>query len=117
MSRMHKTGVVGVLLVVAVASVARAQDRPVAFIHGLNATDQTWQSAADALQQQLALQAHRPNPSWVDTFQNQAAQVHNEIGGLPASTVVVGHSNGGLVSRQWSTMRLSLIHISEPTRL
>lgn len=105
MSLVRRIGVMGFCLVVTVVSVARAQDRPVAFIHGLNATDQTWQSAADALQQQLALQAYRPNPSWVDTFQDQAAQVQNEIGGLPSSTIAVGHSNGGLVSRQWSRMR------------
>jgi pimeloyl-ACP methyl ester carboxylesterase len=105
MSRVHQIVLAGLLLVVAVAPVARAQDRPVAFIHGLRSTGETWQSAADALQQQLALQAHRPNPSWVDTFQDQAAQVQNEIGGLPSSTIAVGHSNGGVVSRQWSKMR------------
>src|SRR6185503_6571686 len=104
MSRVQKTGLAVLVLVSTMAPGARAQDRPVVFIHGLRATGETWQTAADALQQQLALQAHRPNPSWVDTFQDQAAQVHNEIGGLPSSTIAVGHSNGGLVARQWSRM-------------
>ena len=102
MSRFHTIGLAGLFLVVMAAPAALAQDRPVVFIHGLNSTGETWQSAAEALQQQLALQAYRPNPSWVGTFQDQAAQVQNEIGGLPSSTIAVGHSNGGLVSRQWS---------------
>ena len=105
MSRLYRIGLSGLFLVVTAAPVARAQERPVAFIHGLASTGETWQSAADALQQQLALQAYRPNPSWVDTFQDQAAQLHNEIGGLPSSTIAVGHSNGGLAARQWSRMR------------
>src|SRR5215212_15352 len=105
MSYVRRIGTAGLLLVVTVAPVAQAQDRPVAFIHGLASTGETWQSTADALQQQLALQAFRPNPSWSDTFQDQAAQVQNAIGGLSSSTIAVGHSNGGLVSRQWSRMR------------
>src|SRR4030095_12869841 len=105
MSRVHTTGLAGLFLIVTAAPLAQAQERPVAFIHGLGATGDTWQIAADALQQQLALQAYRPNPSWVDTFQDQAAQVQNEIGGLPSSTIAVGHSNGGLVARQWRMMR------------
>ena len=105
MSRVQHIGLVSLFLVATVAPVARAQERPVAFIHGLGSTGEAWQSAAVALQQQLAIQVYRPNPSWVDTFQDQAAQVQNEIGGLPSSTIAVGHSNGGLVSRQWSTMR------------
>ena len=116
MSRFHTIGLAALFLLVTAASGARAQDRPVAFIHGLASTGETWQSAAEALQQQLALQGHRPNPSWVDTFQDQAAQVQNEIGDLPSSTIAIGHSNGGLVSRQWSRMRYldGLVTIGTP---
>jgi hypothetical protein len=46
------------------------------------------------------------------------AQVQNEIGGLPSSTVAVGHSNGGLVARQWSRMHYldGLVTLGTPNR-
>ena len=102
MPRFQKMGLLALAISVTIAPVAQAQDRPVVFIHGLGSSEQTWQSAADALQQQLALEAYRPNVSWSETFQVQAAQVQASLGGLNASPIAVGHSNGGLVSRQWS---------------
>lgn len=91
------------LLGCGIAGVARAQDAPVVFVHGLNSSGDTWQSAADRLQQYLAIAPHRPSltgPSYGD----QANELQARLGGLPGTTVAVGHSNGGIVSRHWSAL-------------
>ncbi len=99
------------------AAAVHAQDRPVVFLHGLNSDGGTWQSAADRLQQYLAIAAHRPTlrgPSYGD----QANELHSQLWWLPASTIAVGHSNGGIVSRHWSGLHdvSGILTLSTPHR-
>jgi len=81
---------------------ASAQDTPAVFIHGLASHAGTWTEAANALQQQLTIEAHRPDPDWRATFGTQTAQVQSEVGFLSSFSIAVCHSNGGLVAREWS---------------
>jgi hypothetical protein len=91
--------------VIGVAGPCLAQDRPVAFVHGLASGGQTWGPAAARLQAALAIQTHAPTVDWRAPFQSQAAQLEGAIPGVPAQTIAVGHSNGGIVAREWSRQR------------
>ncbi len=90
------------LAVLAICSAASAQDTPVAFIHGVASGPDTWQEAADRLQSRLQVAPHRAEVSWWESLETQGSQMDAQLGGLPGSTVAVGHSLGGLVARQWS---------------
>jgi len=97
------------LLVIALATCAallgadavHAQDRPVVFVHGLNSDGGTWESAANRLQEYLAIASHRPTLHG-SSYGDQANELHSQLWWLPSATVAVGHSNGGIVSRHWS---------------
>ena len=85
------------------ASLAIAQDRPVVFVHGFLGDVGTWADAAARLQSRLAIRAYVPTLPSRDTFESQAASIQNQGGSmLPSSTIAVGHSNGGIVAREWS---------------
>lgn len=81
---------------------ALAQDRPLVFVHGLNADGGTWQAAADRLRQHLAISPQRPSLSG-SSYEDQVNNLQSQLWWLPGNTVAVGHSNGGIVSRHWST--------------
>lgn len=80
---------------------AQAQDRPVVFVHGLNSSGSTWEDTANRLRQQLAIVAERPSLSG-SSYGDQADNLQAQLYWLPDTTVAVGHSNGGIVSRHWS---------------
>lgn len=92
-----------VLLLIAATS-ARAQDVPTVFVHGLRSNGGSWQDAAGRLSTRLAITPYVPTLPSFDPYQTQANNLQAQLGGLPANTVAVGHSNGGLVSRQWSRL-------------
>lgn len=81
---------------------AAAQDRPTVFIHGLASGPGTWNGAASRLAGALAIEPHVPGLSWHATYEQQASELQQQLWWLPASTVAIGHSNGGLVARRWS---------------
>ena len=81
---------------------AWAQDRPTVFVHGLQGSANTWSAAANRLKAELAISPYVTNLPWADPFETQASTLQSQLGALPASTIAIGHSNGGLVSRQWS---------------
>src|SRR4030095_13628287 len=89
-------------LVLFAATGAAGQDVPAVFIHGLASSGATWQAAADPLQARVSISPYRPDLNWRSTFESQAGNLQGALGWLPDSTVAVGHSNGGLVARQWS---------------
>ncbi len=89
-------------LFVAWGTVCRSQDRPVAFVHGLGASGGTWEEAAARLQGDLQLAAFRPDLSWRLPYGTQASELQHQLGWLPGSTVAIGHSNGGVIARQWN---------------
>ena len=95
------------VLVIACAAVtqAGAQDQPTVFVHGFASDGATWRDAAARLQTRLAIAPQTPTTTWRDDFPSQANSLESQVSSLPASPVAVGHSNGGLVSRQWSRSR------------
>ncbi len=82
-----------------------AQDTPVVFVHGFGGGPDTWAGAAARLQSRLHIEPHLASLPWWERFQTQAGMLQSAGASLPATTVAIGHSNGGIVSRQWSTMR------------
>jgi pimeloyl-ACP methyl ester carboxylesterase len=85
------------------SAVVTAQDRPVVFVHGFLSSPGTWAEAATRLQSRLAIQPLIPSVPWLETFESQAGAIQNQGGSiLPANTIAVGHSNGGITAREWS---------------
>ena len=82
-----------------------AQDRPMVFVHGLQGSPDTWREAADRLRSTLAVSTYTPGIRWAESFEAQASELQGQFGSLPDTTVVVGHSNGGVAARQWSRLR------------
>jgi pimeloyl-ACP methyl ester carboxylesterase len=93
-----------VVLAIAGAAVtpAWAQDKATVFVHGFISDGGTWRDAAARLQTRLAITPQTPTINWRDDFPTQASSLESQLSSLPASPVAVGHSNGGLASRQWS---------------
>lgn len=88
---------------IAVAAIpAAGQDTPVVFVHGFASSQQTWQAAATRLAATLRIEPHGVDLPWNDAIETQAGVLNAAKGGLPASTIAVAHSQGGVVSRQWS---------------
>jgi pimeloyl-ACP methyl ester carboxylesterase len=101
------------------ASTAAADDRAVVFIHGLGSSSHTWDEAVSRLTPQLAIQPVQPDLEWRAWFEVQATELEQKLGSqLPADAVAVGHSNGGIVARQWSRTRGvgSLITLGSPNQ-
>lgn len=82
-----------------------AQDVPVAFVHGFAASGQTWEGAAQRLAGVLRIAPHIANLRSTDRLETQAASLGQQMSGLAANTIAVGHSQGGLVAREWSKSR------------
>lgn len=81
---------------------AAAQDRSVVFVHGFMSDGGTWAGAATRLAQRLEIAPSTPTLPSRSLYEAQAAALQSQVGHVPADVVAVGHSNGGLVSRQWS---------------
>ncbi len=81
---------------------ASAQERPVVFVHGLASAGSSWREAAERLQATLAMHAETPDLSAGATYEVQADQLGARAATVGHDVVVVGHSNGGVVARQWS---------------
>jgi pimeloyl-ACP methyl ester carboxylesterase len=97
---------------------AWAQDRPTVFVHGLQGNANTWNAAANRLRADLAITAYVPNLPWAEPFATQGSTLQTQFGTLPASTIAIGHSNGGIVSRQWSTQHplSGIVTVGSPQR-
>lgn len=97
------------LVVVATAllwpTAASAQDTPVVFIHGVQASGHTWDRSASTLGQALEVQPYKPDLLWTSSYDTQARELQAQLGDLPRHTVVVAHSSGGIVAREWSKHR------------
>lgn len=79
-----------------------AQERSVVFVHGFMSDGGTWAGAAARLAQRLEIAPATPTLSSRSLYESQASELQAQLGHLPSNVVAVGHSNGGLVSRQWS---------------
>jgi len=85
----------------------RAQDRSVVLVHGIWSHLGTWDDAATRLSQDLAVNIFRHNTGPNDKYEDQAASLKNQLLSDPTFTnsgtpILIGHSNGGLVSRELS---------------
>ncbi len=106
------------LLLLAVASPAAAQDRLTVFLHGFNSNGDSWGATASRLAVRMQIIKYAPTLPWYTPFDTQATLLNNDANaaGAPANTVVVGHSNGGIVARQLSTKRAlgGIVSIGSP---
>lgn len=91
-----------VVLLGAWARPAAAQDTPVVFVHGIFSSGAAWQQTAARLASTLRIEPHIVDLNSRDFIENQASQLHALKGWLPSHTIAVAHSQGGLISRQWS---------------
>lgn len=102
-------GVIALLLAagIGVSAVpsAEAQDRPVVFVHGFMSNGGTWAGAASRLQGRLAIAADTPTLSSTASYETQGAELEAQVGFRGHDIIAVGHSNGGIVSREWSKWR------------
>ncbi len=94
------------LCLLGIAASARAQDRDTVFLHGLNSDAGQWEATATRLATQLAVRPVRPGLDWRLLYETQAANLERAWGAtLTPDLVAVGHSNGGVVARQWTRNR------------
>lgn len=84
---------------------ATAQDRPVVFVHGIMSDGGTWAGAAARLQARLAITPDTPSLSSRALYETQASELQHAVAHRDESLVAVGHSNGGIVSRELSRRR------------
>jgi pimeloyl-ACP methyl ester carboxylesterase len=94
-----------IVISLGVSSGAAAEDRPTVFIHGLSSNSHTWDQAVSRLTPLLAMQPFQVDLDWRALYETQAGQLQQQLGSLPANVVAVGHSNGGVIARQWSRNR------------
>jgi pimeloyl-ACP methyl ester carboxylesterase len=107
-----------IVVALSVPSIASAEDRPTVFIHGLASSSQTWDQAVSRLTPLLAIQPFQVDLDWRSFYETQAGQLQQQLGSLPGDVVAVGHSNGGVIARQWSRNRDvgSLITLGSPNQ-
>jgi pimeloyl-ACP methyl ester carboxylesterase len=90
------------LAVLVPAARAVAQDTPVVFVHGIFSNGDEWRRTSARLANVLKIEPHVVDLTSTAVFEQQTAALDGAKRGLPASTIAVGHSQGGLISRQWN---------------
>ena len=97
---------------------AAAQARPTVFIHGFAAEASDWAATADRLKARVAIAPHMPKVSWREKFETQGKQVESQLSSLATNSIAVGHSNGGVVAREWARLRQlgGIVTIGTPHR-
>ena len=93
------------VLALAPPSGASAQDVPVVFVHGIFSSSETWRGTSDRLASVVQITPHLVDMPSTATLDAQTAVLNAAQGSLPTNTIAVGHSQGGLISRQWSRSR------------
>lgn len=114
----------GVALATMLLSLPSAAQRPIVLVHGLASDGTSWADAASRISTTYgaAVSVSTPSLPSLDYFEVQADALDNTTAGLPATDIVVGHSNGGLVARtsslfghQWSgIMTVGTLHAGAP---
>jgi pimeloyl-ACP methyl ester carboxylesterase len=80
-----------------------AQDRPVVFLHGLNSDSAGWQGVADRLRARASITSYTPTVNWRAAYGSQVDELMSrEYATLPGTAMAIGHSNGGIVGREWA---------------
>jgi pimeloyl-ACP methyl ester carboxylesterase len=78
-------------------------EQPAVFVHGFRSEGSTWAQAADRLARDYVARASRPTLDWRQRFATQASALRSATSSsslFPDTTILIGHSNGGLVSRE-----------------
>ena len=109
---------VALICLVVTPFAASAEDRPVVFIHGLASNSHTWDHAVSTLTPLLAIQPFKVDLDWRAIYETQAGQLQQQLGSLPNNVIALGHSNGGVIARQWSRSRdiNSIITLASPNQ-
>jgi pimeloyl-ACP methyl ester carboxylesterase len=96
----------------------QAQERPIVFVHGVGSSPDTWQGTAARLQAGLEITPGLATVTWRNSLESQGDEVQRQFGGFPGSTIAIGHSLGGIVSRQWSRQHplSGVITVGSPNR-
>jgi hypothetical protein len=97
---------IGAMALVGARPIA-AQDRPVLFVHGLQSQGSDWAQTAARLGSRLAISPRTPDLPWKQPYEQQAQTLSQSsaMAGLSSAPLAVGHSNGGIVSRELSRLR------------
>lgn len=93
---MKKSFIFALFLVILVSGL-QAQTRDVFFVHGLNGTPQEWQTVASNLAAELDISMQLPSYQSNTGIANIADALYPQ---LSSNSVVVGHSMGGIVTRE-----------------
>lgn len=85
----------------ALASAAAAQRQPVMLVHGFNSDGASWQYVATRLEAEFPVVTASPDLPGDQPFAEQTDKLRQALLGrqYPDTTILIGHSNGGLVSR------------------
>ena len=94
------------VLIALTPGTARAQGRqPVVLQHGFNSTEATWDRMSQWLVDAAYVKTSRYSTGRNSLFSRQASKLKAATVDLPDTTIFIGHSNGGVVSRHLSHMR------------
>jgi pimeloyl-ACP methyl ester carboxylesterase len=118
MIRAHGLILLGLVTALLGPRPALAQDPPLVLVHGFKSNGTTWVEAQSRFNRQLAVTTYNPTVGWQQLFPAQAAQLQGALPGVPGLPVVVGHSNGGVVAREWSKTKpiKALLTLSSPNQ-
>ena len=119
MTRRLGIAVIALAAAIATARPAMAQDPPLVLVHGIKSNGTAWLEAQQRFNRQLTVTTYNPTINdWKALFPEQAAQLQGKLPGIQGLPVVVGHSNGGVVAREWSKTRpmKGLLTLSSPNQ-
>lgn len=83
------------------ARATSAQDVPVVFIHGIFANGDEWRRTSARLANILQITPYVVDLPSTATLNTQTAALDGAMHSLPSNTIAIGHSQGGLIARQW----------------
>lgn len=86
---------------------AFAQEQAVVLVHGMGSSGAEWADTAARLSTDLLVQTRTPDLPWTRRYAEQAATLNADprVAGIAGAPIAVAHSNGGVVSREWSKLR------------
>jgi pimeloyl-ACP methyl ester carboxylesterase len=93
------------MLCLALSTATLAQEpQPIVLVHGFISDGSTWASAEARLRGEFNVRPTRPTLPWGHAFNDQTQVLRSSVAAAPwaypDTTVFVGHSNGGLISRE-----------------
>jgi pimeloyl-ACP methyl ester carboxylesterase len=119
MTRRLGIAVIALAAAIAAARPAMAQDPPLVLLHGFKSNGTGWGEAQTRFNRQLTVTVYNPSIiGWKALFPEQAAELQGKLPGIEGVPVVVGHSNGGVLAREWSKTKpmKGLLTLSSPNQ-